>query len=188
MMRSSPHRNADASRQAATSRRSQIACSPIRPKRAGSAMPRSTARRSLAALSARRPNSSKRCWRAMREPEFWTRNDAGAQTLRTLMCPLSWAYGASVAWKARHAMPYRARAKVICVGNLTVGGTGKTPVAIAIAQALIARGNKPAFVSRGYGGKQRGPLEVNPYKDRAADVGDEPLLLALTAPTFIARD
>ncbi len=124
----------------------------------------------------------------MREPEFWMRNDAGAQTLRTLMCPLSWAYGASVAWKARHAMPYRARAKVICVGNLTVGGTGKTPVAIAIAQALLARGRKLAFVSRGYGGKQRGPLAVNPYKDRAADVGDEPLLLALTAPTFIARD
>jgi tetraacyldisaccharide 4'-kinase len=124
----------------------------------------------------------------MRAPEFWRRDDTAARLLRAAMGPFSWAYGASVAWKARHALPYHAKAKVICVGNLTVGGTGKTPVAIAIAQALIARGRKPAFVSRGYGGKQRGPLAVNSYKDRAADVGDEPLLLALTAPTFIARD
>lgn len=124
----------------------------------------------------------------MHAPEFWQRDDAASRTLRTAMWPLSWAYGASVAWKARHALPYRSRVKIICVGNLTVGGTGKTPVAIAIAQALIARGHKPAFLSRGYGGKLRGPLAVNPYKDRAADVGDEPLLLALTAPTFVARD
>jgi tetraacyldisaccharide 4'-kinase len=124
----------------------------------------------------------------MRAPEFWRRDDVTARLLRASLGPFSWAYGASVAWKARHALPYRARAKVICVGNLTVGGTGKTPVAIAIAQALIARGRKPAFVSRGYGGKQRGPLAVNPYKDRATDVGDEPLLLALAAPTFVARD
>lgn len=104
-----------------------------------------------------------------------------------MLAPLGWIYGTSVAWKAVHTKPFRTGAGVICVGNLSVGGTGKTPVAIEIARRLLARGRNPFFLSRGYGGRLRGPIEVV-EDDRAADVGDEPLLLAQAAPAVIALD
>lgn len=77
---------------------------------------------------------------------------------------------------------------VICVGNFTAGGAGKTPVARLIASRLAALGKRPGFLSRGYGGQRRGPHLVDPRKDTAHDVGDEPLLLARDAPTVISRD
>lgn len=119
----------------------------------------------------------------MRAPEFWDRDDWRAQ----LLAPLSWAYGTSVAWKEAHTRPYRSTAAVVCVGNISVGGTGKTPVAIEIAHRLQARGRRPVFLSRGYGGRLRGPVEVH-EANSAADVGDEPLLLRHTAPVVVARD
>ena len=66
-------------------------------------------------------------------------------------------YGASVAFKARHARPYDPQLPVICVGNLTAGGSGKTPIAIAIAEILRAKGHRPYFLTRGYGGSTSGP-------------------------------
>ena len=75
----------------------------------------------------------------MRAPEFWHRTDVTARLEGLALAPLGWLYGASVAWKAARAKPFRARAKVVCIGNLTVGGSGKTPIAIAVAQALAAR-------------------------------------------------
>jgi tetraacyldisaccharide 4'-kinase len=77
---------------------------------------------------------------------------------------------------------------VICLGNLTVGGAGKTPAALAVAQLLHAAHERPFFLSRGYGGQLAGPVRVNPSLHRAANVGDEPLLLARVAPTVVARD
>ncbi len=92
----------------------------------------------------------------MRAPEFWKRDGAAS----ALLAPFGALYGLSVAWKARHAKPYRAEARVICVGNLTAGGSGKTPVALAIGARLKARGENVFFLTRGYGGSEAGPFEV----------------------------
>jgi tetraacyldisaccharide 4'-kinase len=119
----------------------------------------------------------------MREPAFWWR-EAGAAAA-TLM-PLAAAYGAVT--KARlERIGRRAGVPVVCIGNPTVGGAGKTPAALAVAKMLTAMGEQPAFLSRGYGGTARGPLRVDPAHHGAAQVGDEPLLLARSAPTIVAR-
>jgi tetraacyldisaccharide 4'-kinase len=118
----------------------------------------------------------------MREPRFWRRRGAPAQ----LLTPFAAIYGAIAG--ARMARPgASAGVPVICIGNLTVGGAGKTPTAIAVAQLLIADGARPVFLTRGYGGNLAGPVRVTP-EHNATDVGDEPLLLAQTAPTIVARD
>jgi tetraacyldisaccharide 4'-kinase len=81
---------------------------------------------------------------------------------------------------------WRAAIPVLCAGNFTVGGSGKTPTAIAAARILIVAGKRPFFLSRGYGGRLAGPVRVDAQP--ADDVGDEPLLLARVAPTIVARD
>lgn len=119
----------------------------------------------------------------MRAPDFWQQRGAAA----LLLAPLGSLYGASVAWKARHAKPYRTSARVICVGNLTAGGSGKTPVALALGARLQARRDQVFFLTRGYGGSERGPVRVQSGSS-AARMGDEALLLARCAPTIVARD
>ena len=123
----------------------------------------------------------------MRPPDFWTRTDTVSRIVGALLTPLGWLYAWTVRYRAAHATPYRASVKVICVGNLTAGGTGKTPICIALAKALIARGRRPVFLTRGYGGKVRGAAFVA-SDDRATHVGDEPLLLAATAPVIVSAD
>jgi tetraacyldisaccharide 4'-kinase len=83
---------------------------------------------------------------------------------------------------------HKAGVPVICLGNLTVGGAGKTPAALAVAHLLLAARERPFFLSRGYGGRLAGPVRVDTSFHHAADVGDEPLLLARLAPTIVARD
>ena len=122
--------------------------------------------------------------RTMREPAFWWRPAGPAAAL---LSPLGAIYGAAASW--RMAQPGRAAGvPVICVGNLTLGGAGKTPAAIAVAQILEAAGRRPFVLSRGYGGALKGPARVDPALHHSADVGDEPLLLARFAPTIVARD
>jgi tetraacyldisaccharide 4'-kinase len=123
----------------------------------------------------------------MRAPEFWDRKDRWSRLAVAALAPIGWIYSASVAWKVHSLTPYRPGVPVVCVGNLTVGGTGKTPIAIAIARALIARGRRPFFLSRGYGGKLHGPILVAP-EHHAGEVGDEPLLLAAAAPVVVSRN
>jgi tetraacyldisaccharide 4'-kinase len=124
----------------------------------------------------------------MRPPEFWSKDDAASRAVAAALLPFGWLYGASVAWKRDHTTPYRSKAKVICVGNLTAGGSGKTPVAIAIGRALQAHGIRVAFLTRGYGGRTADPVAIDKATHGADDVGDEPLLLAEAAPTIVARD
>jgi len=120
----------------------------------------------------------------MREPPFWWRA-AGIEA--HLLAPVAAIYGEVAASRLKRE-GYRAGVPVICVGNPTLGGAGKTPTALALARLLKAAGERPVFLSRGYGGCQRGPLLVAPDGHRAAEVGDEPLLLARLAPTVVAHD
>ncbi len=121
----------------------------------------------------------------MRAPEFW---HASSKTGR-MLSPLS------VLWRAGAALrncgagsPWKASVPVLCIGNLTAGGAGKTPLAIDLTRALLVKGYRPNLLSRGYGGTLQGPILVDPNIHSASEVGDEPLLLAETAPTWVSRD
>ena len=118
----------------------------------------------------------------MREPAFWWKPGRGL-----LLTPLALVYG-TVAWLRMRSRGRSAGVPVICLGNFTVGGGGKTPTALAVTRILLAAHTRPFFLSRGYGGRLGGPVLVNPSNHGAADVGDEPLLLARLAPTVVARN
>jgi len=120
----------------------------------------------------------------MRAPGFWSRRDLPS----TLLMPLGALYAAAGRLRRRMETPREVPVPVVCVGNLVAGGAGKTPVAIAVARHYQAQVVDVQFLSRGYGGTSSGPLRVSPGTHLAADVGDEPLLLARVAPCWIARD
>jgi tetraacyldisaccharide 4'-kinase len=121
----------------------------------------------------------------MRAPGFWWRTPPSL-TAR-LLSPLGWIYG-GIARRRMEKPGERASIPVICIGNPVAGGAGKTPAAIEVARLLVIAGKKPVFLTRGYGGREQGPLSVDPAQHAAADVGDEPLLLVRTAPCVVARD
>ena len=120
----------------------------------------------------------------VRAPDFWRK----AGGLGVALSPVGWCYGLYARLLYKSARPVKAAVPVLCVGNLVIGGAGKTPVALSIGRRLIERGRKVHFLSRGYGGRVAGPLRVDPQNHTATDVGDEPLLLARTAPAWISRD
>ncbi|MGE3936707.1 MAG: tetraacyldisaccharide 4'-kinase, partial [Rhodospirillaceae bacterium] len=119
----------------------------------------------------------------MRAPEFWHADGGAAR----LLAPAGCVYAQAVRLRLR-AGGWRAPVPVVCIGNVVAGGAGKTPLAIAAASLLAARGRSPHILSRGYGGLARGPLKVELRTHTAREVGDEPLLLAAAAPTWVARD
>jgi len=119
----------------------------------------------------------------MRAPDFWHRDNA----LSRLLAPLGAVYGWAVRRNLERAEEYRPAVPVVCVGNIVAGGAGKTPVGIALARRLIAAGAKPHFLTRGYGGTEVGPRAIDLDRHDFARVGDEALLLAREAPTWVAR-
>ena len=120
----------------------------------------------------------------MREPAFW---HWPPSLLSLLLTPLGALYGLVTAQRMRGA-GLDAGIPVICVGNYHVGGAGKTPAVLALTNLLRDLGETPVVLSRGYGGRLRGPVKVDPARHQAADVGDEPLMLARTVPVVVARD
>jgi len=120
----------------------------------------------------------------MREPAFWWQR---AGFTAGLLAPLGFGYGAIVARRMK-SKGARAGIPVLCVGNFTLGGAGKTPAVLMLAQMFADAGQRPFCLTRGYGGTVAGPKLVNADTDIAAHVGDEALLLARAAPTVVARD
>lgn len=122
--------------------------------------------------------------RHVRAPDFWRR--------RTPTSALLWPFGLAfdLGGRLREALvePWRAPVPVLCVGNLVAGGAGKTPAALALGAWFGARGRHAHFLTRGYRGRLAGPVQVDAARHDFRDVGDEPLLLAAVAPTWVARD
>ena len=134
----------------------------------------------------------------MKPPKFWMNKEPGtteriagriaAQIAIGALSPLAGLYRLGAALRSRFTSPYQASCPVVCIGNISLGGTGKTPTALWLAEALRGSGayQTPFIVSRGYGGKEKGPRSVRP-NDQAALVGDEPLLFARHYKTIIAK-
>ena len=120
----------------------------------------------------------------MREPAFW---HAPKSWKSHLLRPLGALYGAIAAQRLRRK-GFDAGIPVFCVGNYHVGGAGKTPTVLALAKILRELGETPVVLSRGYGGRLRGPVMVDPARHSAADVGDEPLMLASRVPVAVSRE
>jgi len=117
-------------------------------------------------------------------PRWWYSRDRRVMPMtRGLLTPLSWIWAGVTARRIARARPADPGVPVICVGNVTLGGAGKTPIVREIARRLGGH-----VLTRGYGGREAGPLRVDPQAHSAADVGDEPLMLAVDLPVWVARD
>ncbi len=123
----------------------------------------------------------------MRAP-FWWYAEAPEGWITRALVPVGALYGALSARRMQRPPQYRSKLPVICVGNFTAGGTGKTPFVRTVLSELRAAGHVPVVLSRGYGGTRAGPHWVDRARDTAAEVGDEPLLLAAHASVLVSRD
>jgi tetraacyldisaccharide 4'-kinase len=122
----------------------------------------------------------------MRPPRFWNNPPGDPGWQARLLSPLGALYAAGTRRRITQPPAFTPHVPVICVGNLNVGGTGKTPTVIALIERL--KGHQVHVVSRGYGGSAAGPLQVDERRHTAEEVGDEPLLISAFAPTWVAKD
>lgn len=128
----------------------------------------------------------------MREPHFWRdydrRSRDAAPVLRLLLTPFALAYSWAGQRRLDAATPEDAGVPVVCVGNLTLGGAGKTPVTAVVRKYFAGKELRVASLSRGYGGSEEGPLKVDAARHSSKEVGDEPLMLAAAGEAWIAKD
>jgi tetraacyldisaccharide 4'-kinase len=126
----------------------------------------------------------------LRTPRHWYRRQgSGFRTAKLVLVPLSLIWAGVTARRIRRTTPADPGVPVICIGNFTLGGTGKTPVVRALAARLAAEGRNVHILTRGHGGRLAGPLRVDPAGHTAAEVGDEALMLSRDGlPVWIARD
>ncbi len=117
----------------------------------------------------------------IKSPEFWQKPDT---FLSRLLSPFAKLYALGTKAHMKSVKPYRSKVPVICIGNLVMGGVGKTPLAISVAEFFKMNGKRPVFLTRGYGGGLSDIL-VDPDRHTAQDTGDEALLLARVAPTVV---
>ena len=122
-------------------------------------------------------------------PRWWyARGRRAPSATRILLTPIAWIWSAVTARRMARTTPTDPGVPVICVGNITMGGAGKTPVARELLRLLSAKGVRAHGLSRGHGGALKGPVRVDPARHTAGDVGDEPLMLARDAPFWVSRD
>ncbi len=124
----------------------------------------------------------------MKPPEFWNKPPQESDLRKLLLRPLGALYARATQKRLQSGTPHKLDIPVICVGNLNAGGTGKTPTVIWLVQTLQNMGHTPVVLSRGYGGKLEGPILVDPNQHGAADVGDEPLLIAAFTTVCVSKD
>lgn len=127
----------------------------------------------------------------MKTPAFWY--GSGGSSLGWLLSPLGFVYGAATAARLRAGRPVDAGVPIICVGNLTAGGAGKTPVVLDLAKRFATANRTPHVISKGYGARDRhsgaiAPLRVDPDVHSSTQVGDEPLMMAASVPVWVGVD
>lgn len=119
-------------------------------------------------------------------PDFWFQRTPSIAS--RMLAPLEALWRGASARRQRRTTPIECGVPVLCIGNVTLGGAGKTPVALHMVTALKQDGIAVHVLSRGYGGRLSGPIAVDPDRHTAYDVGDEPLLLSRLAPTWVSAD
>lgn len=124
----------------------------------------------------------------MRAPRFWSNPPSRPGLLATLLAPLSVCWQMAGRIRATRTVPGKAGVAVLCVGNLTAGGAGKSPMVAALLQRAAGAGIAAHVVSRGHGGTIEGPHRVDPLRDTYRNVGDEPLMLSAFGPVWVSRD
>ncbi len=120
----------------------------------------------------------------LKSPKFWQKKNT---FLGKVLSPLGGIYAWGLRRKLKKTKPYRSKIPVVCIGNLVMGGVGKTPLAVSVAEYFKMNGMRPVFLTRGYGGGLSNVL-VDLDKHTAKDTGDEALLLARIAPTIVDAD